>query len=242
MNDGINYYELLGIDINASEEEIKKAYKNMMKKWHPDINKDPSASNMSVQLNEAKNILLDEFKRRNYDEYLKSKTNKTYENIKNHTPKNSSSYKETNRYTSNYREEKMYTKWEYYRDYMKYYNSPLWHKILVSIGIFLETILCGFLQIINLILAYAFCILYNIVEYLINFIVGLVIIVVLFNIFAGNIRDVKEYFILASLFILSIIVLALPQLIISFLTEKMPVYLSNLNIYLFKKCVGYKNN
>lgn len=242
MNDGINYYELLGIDINASEEEIKKAYKNMMKKWHPDINKDPNASNMSVQLNEAKNILLDEFKRRDYDEYLKSKTNKTYENIKNHTPKNSSSYKETNRYTSNYREEKMYTKWEYYRDYMKYYNSPLWHKILVSIGIFLETILCGFLQIINLLLAYAFCILYNIVEYLINFIVGLVIIVVLFNIFAGNIRDVKEYFILASLFILSIIVLALPQLIISFLTEKMPVYLSNLNIYLFKKCVGYKNN
>ncbi len=242
MNDGINYYELLGIDINASEEEIKKAYKNMMKKWHPDINKDPNASNMSVQLNEAKNILLDEFKRRDYDEYLKSKTNKTYENIKNHTPKNSSSYKETNRYTSNYREEKMYTKWEYYRDYIKYYNSPLWHKILVSIGIFLETILCGFLQIINLLLAYAFCILYNIVEYLINFIVGLVIIVVLFNIFAGNIRDVKEYFILASLFILSIIVLALPQLIISFLTEKMPVYLSNLNIYLFKKCVGYKNN
>ena len=242
MNDGINYYELLGIDINASEEEIKKAYKNMMKKWHPDINKDPNASNMSVQLNEAKNILLDEFKRRDYDEYLKSKTNKTYENIKNHTPKNSSSYKETNRYTSNYREEKMYTKWEYYRDYIKYYNSPLWHKILVSIGIFLETILCGFLQIINLLLAYAFCILYNIVEYLINFIVGLVIIVVLFNIFAGNIRDVKEYFILASLFILSIIVLALPQLIISFLTEKMPVYLSNLNIYLFKKCVVYKNN
>ena len=239
MNDGMNYYELLGININASEEEIKKAYKNMMKKWHPDINKDPNASNMSVQLNEAKNILLDEFKRTDYDEYLKSKTNKTYENIKTHTAKNNSSYKENNRYTNNYREEKMYTKWEYYRDYMKYFNSPLWHKILVSICIFLETILCGFLQIINLLLAYAFCILYNIVEYFINYIVGLVIIVVLFNIFAGNIRDAKEYFILALLFILSILVLALPQLIISFLTEKMPMYLSDLNIYLFKKCVGY---
>ena len=35
----INYYELLNINKNATEEEIKKAYRTMAKKYHPDINK-----------------------------------------------------------------------------------------------------------------------------------------------------------------------------------------------------------
>ena len=59
-------------------KEIKSAYKVQMKKWHPDINKDPNAVNISSRINEAKEILLDPIKRYDYDEYLKKKVNETY--------------------------------------------------------------------------------------------------------------------------------------------------------------------
>ena len=70
MKSTMNFYEILGVKQNATEEEIKLAYKKQMKKWHPDINKDPNAINMSSKINEAKEVLLDSIKRRDYDEYL----------------------------------------------------------------------------------------------------------------------------------------------------------------------------
>ena len=55
----IDYYELLGIKNDASVAEIKKAYRDMVKKYHPDINKSSDASKIIISLNEAKETLLD---------------------------------------------------------------------------------------------------------------------------------------------------------------------------------------
>ena len=49
MDSKMNYYELLGVCNTASKEEIQKAYKTQMKKWHPDINKSTEAPKMAVK-------------------------------------------------------------------------------------------------------------------------------------------------------------------------------------------------
>lgn len=53
----IDFYELLGIKRDAIKEEIKKAYRNMAKKYHPDINQSEEANKIIVSLNEAKERL-----------------------------------------------------------------------------------------------------------------------------------------------------------------------------------------
>ena len=78
MDSKMNYYELLGVCNTASKEEIQKAYKTQMKKWHPDINKSTEAPKMAVKLNEAKLILLDDEKRREYDISLEQDINESY--------------------------------------------------------------------------------------------------------------------------------------------------------------------
>ena len=64
-----NYYETLGVDKNASDDEIKSAYRRMAKKYHPDINKAPDAAEQFKKVNEAYEVLSDKQKRANYDTY-----------------------------------------------------------------------------------------------------------------------------------------------------------------------------
>jgi len=66
---GKDYYETLGVSKDASKEEIKKAYKKLAKQYHPDINKDPSASEKFKEINEAAAVLSDEQKRKQYDQF-----------------------------------------------------------------------------------------------------------------------------------------------------------------------------
>ncbi|MDO5135742.1 MAG: DnaJ C-terminal domain-containing protein [Eubacteriales bacterium] len=65
-----DYYEILGISRNASENEIKKAYRGLAKKYHPDSNKgNPQAEKRFQEITEAYTVLSDKEKRKLYDEF-----------------------------------------------------------------------------------------------------------------------------------------------------------------------------
>lgn len=63
-----NYYEILGVGKNASDEEIKAAYKKLVKQYHPDLHpNDPAAAEKFKEINEANEVLSDKQKRAAYD-------------------------------------------------------------------------------------------------------------------------------------------------------------------------------
>ena len=62
-------YETLDVSPSASADEIKKAYRRLARKYHPDVNKDPGAEDKFKEINAAYEILSDEQKRRQYDQH-----------------------------------------------------------------------------------------------------------------------------------------------------------------------------
>lgn len=66
----IDYYKILGVNKNATQEEIKKAYKKLARKHHPDLNPDNAEAKQKFQeINEANEVLSDPEKRKKYDQY-----------------------------------------------------------------------------------------------------------------------------------------------------------------------------
>ncbi|MFW6074196.1 MAG: DnaJ C-terminal domain-containing protein [Chloroflexota bacterium] len=66
-----DYYTTLGVSRNADQDEIRKAYRRLARKHHPDVNKDPDAAEQFKAINEAYQVLSDPEKRQRYDRFGK---------------------------------------------------------------------------------------------------------------------------------------------------------------------------
>jgi len=69
MADKRDYYEVLGVKKDADESEIKKAYRRLAKKYHPDVNKSAEAEEKFKEVSEAYEVLTDSSKRQQYDQF-----------------------------------------------------------------------------------------------------------------------------------------------------------------------------
>src|SRR5690348_6153190 len=68
----VDYYKVLGLDKSATTDDVKKAYRKLARKYHPDLNPDNKEANkMFQQINEAHEVLSDPDKRKKYDQYGK---------------------------------------------------------------------------------------------------------------------------------------------------------------------------
>src|SRR5687768_12927187 len=70
--DYVDYYKILELDKSATTDQVKKAYRKLARKYHPDLNPDNKEANkMFQQINEAHEVLSDPEKRKKYDQYGK---------------------------------------------------------------------------------------------------------------------------------------------------------------------------
>jgi len=77
LNENDNYYNILNVDKNSSFEEIKRSYKNLIKKYHPDINREKGGDIIFKKILRAYTVLSDPDLRKEYDNLFLEKESKT---------------------------------------------------------------------------------------------------------------------------------------------------------------------
>ncbi|MEI7744564.1 MAG: molecular chaperone DnaJ [Chloroflexota bacterium] len=70
-----DFYEVLGVERNASDADIKRAFRKLAQQWHPDVNTDPAAADRFKQVNEAYQVLSDAQRRQQYDMFGRAGVN-----------------------------------------------------------------------------------------------------------------------------------------------------------------------
>jgi len=76
---GRDYYEILGLESKATSDDIKKAYRELAKKYHPDINRSSTSEELFKLISEAYEVLSDDAKRKEYDIYRKLELGEEHE-------------------------------------------------------------------------------------------------------------------------------------------------------------------
>lgn len=172
----INFYELLGVKITATKEEIKTSYRKMVKKYHPDINNSEEANKIIRSLNEAKEILLDEDKRKEYDKLLNDiKNSKQFSFTEE---KEETYYKKTEVYKETYKEEYI-TKFEFFLNYLKNSIDKIGIKILKSIFVFINAFV--FLCIKGIVIGIIFF--FSLIGKFVDYIVGIFMLCAVLSLF-----------------------------------------------------------
>ena len=153
-----NYYEVLGTSKTASADEIKKAYRNLAFKYHPDRNPgDKSAEEKFKEINEAYDVLSDEKKRADYDSFGTSNsrysgTNNSYNRNNDFTNEETfwnwfngnttNSYGNNNTYRNYYYQStNSYNKKEDYVSKKSLFKTLLYKILQVFVGLFLTNVL-----------------------------------------------------------------------------------------------------
>lgn len=203
----MDFYELLGVKKDATKEEIKKAYRDMVKKYHPDVNKSDEASKIIISLNEAKETLLDDDKRCEYDKLLDDiNHSKTYSN-------DSTSYSaKKEEYKENYSESYV-TRWQFLMTYLNFGKDKLGIKFLKTIIVIINYLVFFIIKAFTLI----FIFLLEVFENLINYIGIILMIVGVYNFIEDEIA------ISITLFLIGVLLILIKELILN----------KSVNIYAF---------
>lgn len=203
----MDFYELLGVKKDATKEEIKKAYRDMVKRYHPDVNKSDEASKIIISLNEAKETLLDDDKRSEYDKLLNDiKHSKTYSN-------DSTSYSaKKEEYKENYSESYV-TRWQFLMTYLNFGKDKLGIKFLKTFIVIINYLVFFIIKAFTLI----FIFLLEVFENLINYIGIILMIVGVYNFIE------EEISISITLLICGILLILIKELILN----------KSVNIYAF---------
>jgi DnaJ-class molecular chaperone len=95
-----SHYETLGVEMEASQQEIKNSFYKLAKKYHPDLAKETSNEQKFIKIQEAYEVLGDEQKRKDYDQTFQAYTNTNQYGAHGHPYRNS--HEHSDQYTNNY--------------------------------------------------------------------------------------------------------------------------------------------